>query len=175
MLPGLSIEVESRLDSFLDTRTTSVNLAALGAGDLTLLSTDDEAAQALGVQNVGPRPAMLVVTDPTRRLGNVRVATIGHDALLFFDNRIWSGEIQANFQICGSDCALLFCDIGAGYVSLPTVLLRSDRQLLFWGQGATAVGCNIEIEGIGRSVAIGDDALISSGVFPSEPRHARDP
>ena len=51
------------------------------------------------------------------------------------------------------------------YVALPDVLLRSDRQFLFWGAGASAVGCSLEIEGIGHGMVVGDDALISGGVW----------
>ena len=56
-------------------------------------------------------------------------------------------------------------EIGDGYVSMPDVFLRSDAQFLFWGRSSTAVGFNMELEGTGQGVAIGDDALISSGVW----------
>ena len=73
--------------------------------------------------------------------------------------------MYASIRVLGSDSVLFFNDIGSSYVSLPDVYLRSNSQILFWGRGASAVGCSMEIDGTGASVAIGDDALISGGVW----------
>jgi hypothetical protein len=109
---------------------------------------------------------MVVVTDPTRRVGELQVQTAAPGALLFVDNRVWSGALSGAVRLLGQDSALIFNDIGpGGYVGLADVFLRSHRQFLFWGAGATAVGCSMEVEGEGQGVVIGDDALIAHGVW----------
>jgi hypothetical protein len=60
---------------------------------------------------------------------------------------------------------MLFPALGAGYIALQVALLRSNGQIVLWGQGATAIGCSLELEGTDCIAAIGDDALISSGVW----------
>jgi hypothetical protein len=166
MLPGLSSAVEATIRKALTPEVTALTTAHFEALDQHLLSGRDEQALAIGVQLVSGAELMVVVTDPERPVGDIRVQTGGTGSLLFIDNRNWQGSLTASIRILGSDCVLLFNDIGrGGYVALHDVFLRSHRQFLFWGQGATAVGCNIEIEGTDRGLAIGDDALISNGVW----------
>ena len=107
----------------------------------------------------------VVVTDPQRRLGQVRVQSGGHNNTLFFDNRDWGGNFHASIRVAGDESIVLFGGIGDAYVALPDVFLRSDRQFLFWGTGSSAVGCNLEIEGDGHGMVVGDDALIAGGVW----------
>lgn len=148
----------------LTSSVTALGAEHYAALDCHVLGAD--AAPALGVHLVsGPAP-LVVVTDPARRVGEVRVQTSGTGTLLFFDNRAWQGALHANIRLLGDDSAVLFNDIGpGGYVALHDVFLRSHRQFLFWGHGATAVGCSIELEGMDLGVAVGDDALIANGVW----------
>lgn len=90
---------------------------------------------------------------------------MGRNVTLFFDNLTWSGRLQANIRILGDETTLLFNDIGDRYVAFPDALFRSNRQFLYWGRLASAVGCSLEVEGEAQGVVIGDDALISAGVF----------
>ena len=45
------------------------------------------------------------------------------------------------------------------------MFLRSNAQTVFWGAGSSAVGCSVEWEGEGRSLVIGEDCLMSSGIW----------
>jgi hypothetical protein len=166
MLPGLSGAVEASMRKLLTPAVTALGAAHYEAAEYHLIGGRDARAAALGVHLLsGPEP-MLAVTDPERPVGEVRVQTGGTGTLLFLDNRAWKGALHANIRLLGDDCAVLFNDIGpGGYVALHDVFLRSHRQFLFWGQGATAVGCSIELEGMDQGIAIGDDALIANGVW----------
>lgn len=166
MLPGLSSAVEATIRKVLAPQVTALRPEHYEMSDHHLLSARDEQSQAIGVSLMSGPELMLVVTDPERPVGNIRVQTGGTGNLLFLDNRDWQGSLNASIRILGNDCALIFNDIGrGGYVALPDVFMRSHRQFLFWGKDATAVGCSIEIEGFDQGVAIGDDALISNGVW----------
>jgi len=163
MIPGISPSAEARLLGALDPRVTDLREDSLSDCDFTILASGDPEAKRLGVTVVGE--ATLVVTDPSRRLGDIRVQSGGADNVLFFDNRGWGGNCYASIRMLGSDTVLMFNDIGHEYVSLPDIFMRSNGQFLFWGRGASAVGISMEIEGDGAGVVVGDDALISAGVW----------
>ena len=102
-------------------------------------------AKPLGIEVVDGAPTILV-TDPTRRLGSLRLLSGGHGNVLAIDNAAWTGTLDASMRILGSDSLVLMEDILDGFVRFNEVLLRSHHQLLFWGRGASAVGISIEIE-----------------------------
>jgi hypothetical protein len=166
MLPGLTSAVEASIRKVLTAQVTGLRADQYEMADHHLLSGRDEQSQAIGIQLMSGPELMVVVTDPERPVGDIRVQTGGTGNLLFLDNRAWQGTLAASIRILGNDCAVIFNDIGhGGYVALTDVFMRSHRQFLFWGAGATAVGCSIEVEGMDLGVAIGDDALISNGVW----------
>ena len=156
---------ETRLRELLDASVTDLREDAWAALDVTLLAAHDDEARALGINFQGGPEVIVVVTDPNRRLGHVRLESGGPHNTLFFDNRSWGGTFAANIRMAGSASIALFSQIGDAYVALPELYLRSDRQFLFWGTGSSAVGCRFEIEGTDRGVVVGDDALISDGVW----------
>jgi acetyltransferase-like isoleucine patch superfamily enzyme len=164
MIPAISTSAEARLAGVLDPRVTDITEASFTARDYTILDASDDEARRLGVHAIGSG-LTLVVTDPNRRLGNIRVQSGGRDNTLFFDNVTWGGNCHASIRILGSDTVMLFNDIGDEYVAMPDIYLRSNSQYVFWGRGASAVGLSMEIEGEGAGVTIGDDALISNGVW----------
>ena len=147
MLPGMIPTTEARLRELLVPSVTEVNEETLAGIDVTLMDASDDEARALGIDWQGGPEVTIVVTDPTRRLGTVPLQPGGRQNTLFFDNRGWGASFYANIRLAGDDSIVLFNRIGNSYVALPEVLLRSDRQFLFWGLGSSAVGCNLEIEG----------------------------
>jgi len=165
MVPGMISATEARLRELLAPSVTDVREDALAGVEMTLLAAHEPEAQALGIQFEGGPDVIVVVTDPTRRLGQVRIQSGGAHNTLFFDNRDWEGNFYANIRMAGEDSIAMFNRIGDAYVALAEVFLRSDGQFLFWGTGSSAVGCSLEIEGIGHGMVIGDDALISGGVW----------
>ncbi len=165
MVPGLHAETEANLLAALDPAVTALQAESYDDCSFSLFSAADAEVRALGIEPIGDTDLTVVVTDPERPVGHVRVHTGGRDNLLFFDNRFAGGQLYASIRMLGSDAAVLFATIGDAYVSLPDIYLRSDRQFLFWGEGASAVGCSMEIEGTGQGVVIGDDALISADVW----------
>jgi acetyltransferase-like isoleucine patch superfamily enzyme len=165
MLPGMNSAIEARLRALLAPAVTGVSEESYAALGITLVGANEAEAGALGISFAGGTEVVIAVTDPNRPVGQVRVQAGGADNTLFFDNRTAGGNLFANIRVAGSGSFLLFNRIGDAFVSLPDVFLRSDSQFLFWGEGASAVGCNIEIEGDGHGVVIGDDALIAGGVW----------
>lgn len=165
MIPGLSNGAETALRPLLSPDVTSVTDDMYFDLDYVLLGSGDAELDRLGVRHVGGPELTVAVTDPARPVGAVRIETHRDGVLLFLDNRDWTGTLNANIRVLGADAALLFNDIGPGFVALNEVFLRSDRQVLFWGRGATAVGCSVELEGQGQAAVIGDDVLMSAGVW----------
>ena len=166
MIPGLSSATETTIRAALTPAVTALAAEHYERADYHLFSGHDEKCSALGVHVTAGSDLMVAVTDPERPVGAIRIQTGGTGNLLFLDNRAWQGSLTASIRVLGDDCALLFNDIGRdGYVALHDVFLRSHRQYLFWGAGATAVGLSIELEGQDLGVAIGDDSLISNGVW----------
>lgn len=164
MIPGISSAVEARLAGVLDRTVTDVTAETLMRRDFTLLGSHQEEARRLGIHAVGEE-MIIAVTDPTRRLGEIRVQAGGRDSVLFFDNIAWAGNFYATIRVLGAGCALLFNDIADAYVAMPDIYLRSNGQFLYWGRGSSAVGVSMEIEGDGTGVVVGDDALVSAGVW----------
>ncbi len=164
MIPGISTNAEQRLAEALDPRVTDIREDSFASRDYTILDAADEEARRLGVHLVGGG-LTLIVTDPTRKLGDIRIQSAGRDNTLFFDNATWGGSCFANIRMLGSESVMLFNDIGDAYVALPDIFLRSNGQFVFWGTGASAVGLSMEIEGDGIGVVVGDDALVSAGVW----------
>jgi hypothetical protein len=165
MIPGMSSAVEAGLRKVLTQGVTTLDSQHYAAQPCHLLSSKDARIEALGIRQLAGPEFTVAVTDPVRPVGELRVQTAGTGNLLFLDNRAWRGRLIATLRLLGNDSAIVFNDIGNdGFVMLHDVFMRSHRQFLFWGQGATAVGCSIEIEGVDFGVAIGDDALISHGV-----------
>ena len=165
MIPGIGIATEPILAAALDPRVTDVTEAQLSGREFTLISADEEQAKRLGIFFAGGPELTVVLTDPARPLGQIRVLSGGKNNVMYFDNATWSGSFNASIRILGSECVTFFNHIGDGYVAISDLLMRGDNQLLYWGAGATAVSVSMEIEGTNRSYVIGDDALISNGVW----------
>ncbi len=164
MIPGLSVGAEAVLRTILVPDVTSVTEDTYADLHYFLLTGNDAESEAIGVRHAGGPEPVVAVTDPARPIGSLRIETLRPGVLMFLDNRAWRGNLHATVRVLGTGSALIVHDIGDGFVGLD-VFLRSDRQVLFWGAGATAAGCNIELEGAGVAAAIGDDALISNGVW----------
>ena len=163
MIPGLSLAIEQALLAALHPAVTDLTADSFASCDFSIFDGGDAEAQALGITASGA--LTVVVTDPDRPLGTIRVQSGGTDNVLFFDNRGWGGNMYASIRILGSGSLVFFCDVGEQYVALPDIYLRSNDQLMFWGRGASAVGCSMELDGTASATVIGDDALISGGVW----------
>jgi hypothetical protein len=164
-LPGLSAAAADRLVTLLEPRVTSLTGDRLLGLPMTIYGAADPELERLGVHLSGNADVTVIVADPDTKVGQVNIEVSGPGNCLMFDNRAATGNLHANIRLLGSDSAVVFDRLDDGYISLHDVFMRSNRQVLLWGAGATAVGCNIEIEGDDRCVAIGEDALISSGIW----------
>jgi acetyltransferase-like isoleucine patch superfamily enzyme len=165
MIPGLGSSVEARLLGLLDRSVTDLYEDGFADREFVMLDAHEPDAKRLGIRCSTSQGLTVVVTDRDRKLGDIRIAVGGQNCLLFFDNVTWGGNCHADIRVLGSDSVIFFNDIGDGYVALPDVFMRSDGQILYWGRASTAVGLSIELEGAGQGVLIGDDALVSSGVW----------
>jgi acetyltransferase-like isoleucine patch superfamily enzyme len=165
MIPGLSSIAEQGLAAMLTPHATSLTPQALSALPIVIFGQSDPELARLGIRVVGQADLTVVVTDPDRPVGRVTIEVARPGNLVLFDNSAAGGHFHANLRILGEDSAMLFHGLGDGYVALHDVFLRSRGQVLLWGRGATAVGLSIEHEGAGRTLLVGEDALISSGIW----------
>jgi hypothetical protein len=165
MIPGLSNSVAERLSDVLDPRVTAITAHDLANLPFVMLSPGDPALLRLGIHASGQPDLVVVATDPHRPIGRLEINVVSPGCLLFVDNRAAGGDLHGNIRMLGQDCAAVFTELGAGYIALEQLFMRSAGQLLFWGRGATAVGCSIELEGDNHSAVIGDDCLLSSGIW----------
>jgi acetyltransferase-like isoleucine patch superfamily enzyme len=165
MIPGLSDAADARLDDILQARITSLTRDDLVDMPMIMLAATDRETASLGIHASGHPDLAVIITDPDRKIGQLRINAEAPGCVLFVDNREAAGQLFGTIRMLGAGAAALFPAIGDSYIALHDVFLRSPGQLLFWGQGATAVGCSIEMEGAGKLVAIGDDALLSAGIW----------
>jgi acetyltransferase-like isoleucine patch superfamily enzyme len=161
----MSSAIEERLKALLEPAVSDASEETYAGLGVTLLSANETLARSLGIEFAGGPEVVVVVTDPDRPIGRLVVQAGGANNTLFIDNRDAGGNLTGSIRVAGEGSFLLFNRIGDAAVLLPDVFLRSNGQFLFWGVGASAVGLSIEIEGEGRGAVIGDDALISGGVW----------
>ena len=165
MLPGITDESEAQIAGFLRPEITDVTADALSGRDYEVMPARDPRTRALGIEVTDGQEPMILVTNPDRPVGHVRIQCGGKNNVIAFDNRSWTGQCVATMRLLGNDDVVVMNDIGPEYVRIDDLLMRSSGQLLYWGAGASAVGISMEIDGDGRSFVIGDDALISNGVW----------
>jgi len=164
MIPGLSNSVAERLGDVLVPRVTAITANDLANLPFVMFMAGDPKLPLLGIHVTGHPDLTVVATDQDRPIGRLTINAVSPGCLLFIDNRS-GGDLHGNVRMLGPDCAAVFTELGAGYIALEELFLRSAGQLLFWGRGATAVGCSIELEGDHHAAVIGDDCLLSSGIW----------
>ncbi len=165
MIPGISPATEERLYRLFSAPVTDLTPDAFADRSFTLLDASAGETAHLGIGWVGGSTLTVVVTDPDRPVGQLRVQAGGRDNLLFIDNAGWGGSISGDIRLPGHDNLVFINRLADGYIGIPDLLLRSDRQIFFWGIGSTAVSMSVEIEGEEATIAVGDDALVSNGVW----------
>jgi hypothetical protein len=119
MIPGIGSATEAILATALDPRVTDLGEDSMNNRDFTLLAAEEADAQRLGIRFAGGPELTIVVTDPNRPLGEVRVQTGGKNNVMFFDNANWGGNCFANIRMLGTESVTFFNDIGDGYVAIP--------------------------------------------------------
>ncbi|MBD3816281.1 MAG: hypothetical protein IE913_07490 [Halothiobacillus sp.] len=131
-----------------------------------LVAVDRDTAIALGI-HVSADGAMpqILVTDRSKPVGSVHVWAGFSSAQVFFDNRQSNGQLFASIRMHGENAQCIFNEAGKNFVAISVLNMRSHRQNFFIGDKSTAVELSIEMEGEDRICVIGDDALISSGVW----------
>ena len=155
----------SRVAAELGPRVTEVDFASIAAQAILVSGTDNDALNGLGITLHGRTDCSIVVTKGDARIGNVTLHNVGEGNTFLFANSYPTRECNLSLRVKGSRCQLLFCDMRQFPINIGTAYLRSDDQLLYWGSGATSVMSRMELEGAGRRIAIGDDSMLSSGVW----------
>jgi hypothetical protein len=127
---------------------------------------DTDQLSSLGIKITGSTNCAIAVENTASSIGNVSITHKGDDGLfLFANNGSPKGEANIVLRVNGSNCIVAFSGCRGSPLNIRDCFLRCNNQILYWGIGATSVGTNIEIEGIGRSVNIGDDCMASSDVW----------
>jgi hypothetical protein len=157
--------ISPSLRGLLNDEVTSLsNLQHQFSEGITIASSSPE-AKALGIINLGKSDVWLTVANLTNKIGTLRIETHSDGNHVFVNNVTPEVNFYGSIRLLGQQNLIVFDDLKGRYVALHDVYFRGTRQFLFWGRGASAVGCSIEIEGTSQGVIVGDDALISSGVW----------
>jgi len=143
--------------------TEFIDLESAFHSPITISSRSD-LARSLGIENLGTSEVMVTLDNTNKKIGSLRIETHNDGNRIFIDNKS-NGNFHGNIRFLGRNNVAFFADALERYVALHDIFMRGNDQFLFWGKGSSAVGCSIEIEGTGQGVVVGDDALISSGVW----------
>lgn len=130
--------------------------------DLSNEITDPNRFEFLGIQMIGKYPCVVLVTDPTKPIGNVKINCQEPSCFFVADNVNSGGRANITIRMNKAGSSAFFAGIDHRVLNIRDVFMRSEDQWLFWGAGATAVSTSLEIEGEGRGMAIGDDCMFSS-------------
>ncbi len=136
---------------------------AINADELHLVPHDSLAK--LGITLAGSPSNEIYINNTENKVGNIHLEIRGNGNTIILDNNMNSGVMNAHVRIFHDDCICVLSKPNYGVAALGTVAMRSPEQCFYWGPGATSVGMSVEIEGRGRSVLVGEDALISSGIW----------
>jgi acetyltransferase-like isoleucine patch superfamily enzyme len=129
-------------------------------------STDRETLLRLGIEVSGLGSCSIYTTCQSKRIGRISIAASPESSITFLcDNLNSTGIFNASIRALGKDCAVVVAAPIVGITNISDLFLRRSGQTLFWGAGATCVGASIEMEGAESKVLIGDDCMISSGVW----------
>lgn len=121
-------------------------------------------AARLGIKLTGPKAPLILVSDKNSSIGSVAIDCHGDDCVFLFDNKNGPKRLQGTIKILGKNSYCLFFGM-EGLIKLSYVFLRAHHQVLFWGRGATSVGASIELDGISSKLYVGDDGMLSSGIW----------
>src|SRR5690348_9614611 len=89
MIPGIGTAIEPILAAVLDPRVTDITEQSLNGRQFTLLSAAEDEAKRLGIILVGGSDLTVVITDPTKPIGQVRILSNGKNNVIYFDNASW--------------------------------------------------------------------------------------
>lgn len=134
------------------------------AADSVVLDMKAAARLGINVSEHGVMPKILV-TDPDKPIGHVNIWSAFSNSILLFDNKESHNQLSVSIRIHGENSQCIFNDAGKHFVGISILNMRSHRQNFFFGKDSTAVEMSVEMEGEEKICVIGDDALISSGVW----------
>jgi acetyltransferase-like isoleucine patch superfamily enzyme len=132
--------------------------------DRLLIVEDAATLSRLGIRIVGDSPCKVAVTSIDGPVGNVILKSVGDNNFFVIDNDRMAVEANIAVRFVRSQSVAFFAAPIGGILNIPDLFMRSSGQWLYWGEGATAVGVRISIEGEEHGVAVGDDCMISSDV-----------
>jgi hypothetical protein len=149
----------------LGPRVTGFNLDSFLAQCVLISGAETEQLSRLGIKITGSTDCTIAVESADTTIGNVSITNRGREGLFLFANNRSPSRANIALRVNGSNCIAAFPGCAGTPLSIRDCLFRSDNQILYWGIGATSVGTNLEIEGVGRSVSVGDDCMASSNVW----------
>ena len=124
-----------------------------------------EHLQQYGISLHGRLECEFILPAVPVRLGNVTVHNQGRGSTIVLLATVAPRECNLVLRLQADFCLVVFPDLSVSPLNLPTISLRSERQIFFWGQKSTSVTSRVEMEGPGAMIAIGDDCMFSSGVW----------
>ena len=120
--------------------------------------------QELGIKLEGNNDCSFLLNSSGRSFGYCRVLNIGTKSVILLGKPNEQFTVM-NIRFAGNGCTFIAPDLSRQRCVINDALFRSNDQLLFFGVGSTSVGCSVELHGPSRIVAVGDDSMISSGIW----------
>ena len=148
-------------------RVTDVPLAALLHSMQAIAGSETERLSALGIVIEGDSNITVAVSDGHQPFGSIHIANAAPGGFVMLGHYAAGAPSHLGLRIVGPNTIVAFPDMAAPSQTfyLPNVLLRSANQILYWGAGSTAVMAQLELDGDGRAMLIGDDAMLSNDVW----------
>jgi carbonic anhydrase/acetyltransferase-like protein (isoleucine patch superfamily) len=165
MLSATVLDRLQRASSNLGPKVGSIDLAQLSQNMTEVDGSDVQTLQTLGITIHGRKDCKIVLQDTSTLCGRISIHNTGANNCFLFNNKKGSGAANVTLRTHGSECTALICDLSVSPLNIFDVFFRSNEQLLYFGEGSTSVGVRVELQGTGRTVAIGDDCMLSSDVW----------
>ncbi len=149
------------------TRVTDVPLGAILAACTVIEGHETERLATLGVKIEGNKDLLIMALRPDRPFGTIHISNFAPGGVIILGEHNVASASHLGLRLIQPNAIVAFPDMttmGHAFI-LPNVLLRSAGQILFWGAGSSAVMAQIELEGDDQSVIVGDDVMISNGVW----------
>lgn len=122
------------------------------------------AAQLLGINIVGGYLPTIFVTNDQMPIGRISIEA-GRGAFIFIDNDECSPTVSASVRMLGNNSRIAFLGLRNRILNIQMIFMRNHDQTFVWGAGSSAVEATFEVEGAGSRMIIGDDCMLSMGVF----------
>ena len=168
-MEGSQLALQQGIDELLNTQRSLGN----NITDVSVLNSENyicfscantEKLEHFGIKFQGNPNSFIVLENISVKFSHCAILSSGVENVFFLGAGGRRSGSRMNIRSIGNNNRVPIPNIGPIF-NLNDCVMRGQNQRIYIGAKTTAVGINIEIEGEGSNLAIGDDCLISSGVW----------